>query len=130
MLNFKQRGGENLKDAWYRICDAQNRSTRKKSTIVLLHNFYVGVTTWYRFALNIVTGGIFLSSHPMDAFSAMIKLVRSPPITINETTLTLEHVMRRLEVTENKMSTFENIENIEKRLIINLLNLSQLWEPH
>ena len=30
VLNFKQREGENLKDAWYRICNAQNRSTRKK----------------------------------------------------------------------------------------------------
>ena len=31
ILNFKQREGENLKDAWYRICNAQNRSTRKQS---------------------------------------------------------------------------------------------------
>ena len=36
VLNFKQRGGENLKDAWYRICDAQNRSTPKQTTTVLL----------------------------------------------------------------------------------------------
>ena len=35
VLNFKQREGENLKDAWYRICNAQNRSTRKQSTSVL-----------------------------------------------------------------------------------------------
>ena len=58
VLNFKQRGGESLKDAWYRICDAQNRSTRKQSTTVLLHNFYVGVTTWYRFVLDTITRGI------------------------------------------------------------------------
>ena len=38
VLNFKQREGENLKDAWYRICNAQNRSTRKQSTSVLLRN--------------------------------------------------------------------------------------------
>jgi hypothetical protein len=25
VLNFKQRGEESLKDAWFRICDAQNR---------------------------------------------------------------------------------------------------------
>ena len=48
VINFKQREGENLKDAWYRICNAQNRSTRKQSTTVLLRNFYVGVTNWYR----------------------------------------------------------------------------------
>ena len=42
VLNFKQWEGENLKDAWYRICNAQNRSTRtrKQSTSVLLRNFY------------------------------------------------------------------------------------------
>ena len=69
--SFKQQGGESLKDAWYRICDAQNRSTRKQSTIILLRNFYVGVTTWYRFVLDTITGGNFLSSHPNDAFNTM-----------------------------------------------------------
>ena len=39
VLNFKQREGENLKDAWYRICNAQNRSTRKQSTSILLPQF-------------------------------------------------------------------------------------------
>ena len=38
-LNFKQREGEKLIDAWYRICNAQNRSTCKQSTTVLLRNF-------------------------------------------------------------------------------------------
>ena len=43
VLKSKQREGENLKDAWYRICNAQNRSTRKQSTPVLLRNFYVAL---------------------------------------------------------------------------------------
>src|SRR3989337_3567560 len=116
VLNFKQRGGESLKDAWHRICDAQNRSTRKQSTTVLLRNFYVGVTTWYRFVLDTITGGNFLSSHPMDAFNAMGNLVGSPPITINATTLTLEHVMQRLDAIENKMPTIEHIENLDKKI--------------
>ena len=71
VLNFKQRGGENLKDAWYRICDSQNRSTHKQSTTVLLQKNYVGVTTWYRYVLDTITGDYFLGSHPMDAFNAM-----------------------------------------------------------
>ena len=61
VLNFKQRGGESLKGGWYRICDAQNGSTRKQSTIVLC-KFYVGVTTWYRFVCDTITRGNFLSS--------------------------------------------------------------------
>ena len=58
VLNFKQRGWENLKDAWYRICNAHNRSIHKQSTVVLLRSFYVGITTWYRFVLDTITGGI------------------------------------------------------------------------
>ena len=54
VLNFKQRKGEIFKDAWYRICDAQNRSTRKQSTTFLLRNFYVGVTTLYRLCLTLL----------------------------------------------------------------------------
>jgi hypothetical protein len=57
VLNFIQRG-ENLKDAWYRICDAQNGSTRKQSTTGLLRNFYMGVTIWYRYVLDTISGVI------------------------------------------------------------------------
>ena len=67
VLNFKQREGENLKDAWYRICNVQNRSTMKQSTSVLLRNFYVGITPWNRCVLDIATGGDFMSSHTFDA---------------------------------------------------------------
>ena len=58
VLNFKQREGENLKDAWYRICNVQNRSTGKQSTSVILRNFYVGASPWYRYILDTITGGI------------------------------------------------------------------------
>ena len=89
VLNFKQMGGENLKDTWYKICDAQNISTRKQSTIVLLRNFYVRITTWYIFVLDTITGGNFLMCPSMDAFNAMGNLVGSPPITINENDINL-----------------------------------------
>jgi hypothetical protein len=52
----------------------------------------------------------------MDAFNAMGNLVGSPPITINETTLTLEHVMQRIDAIENKMPTVEHIENLDKKI--------------
>src|SRR3989337_3486609 len=94
VLNFKQREGENLKDAWYRILNAQNRSTRKQSTTVLLRTFYVGVTTWYRFLLDTITGGSFLTCPTLDAHNALVNLVGSPPILVNGTPLMLEHVMQ------------------------------------
>ena len=121
VLNFKQRGGENLKDDWYRICDAHNRSTRKQSVTILLRNFYVGITTWYRFVLDTITRGNFLMCPSMDAFNAMGNLVGSPPIMINETTLTLEHVMERLDAIEKKMITQEHLESLDKN-IHNLAN--------
>ena len=87
VLNFKQREGENLKDSWYRICNAQNRSTRKQSTLVLLCNFYVGVNPWYRYILDAITGGNFLMCPSLHAFNAMGDLVGALPITVNETIL-------------------------------------------
>ena len=71
VLNFKQRGGESLKDAWYRICNAHNRSIHKQYTVVLLCCFYVGITTWYRFILDTITGENFLMCPSLDAFNAM-----------------------------------------------------------
>ena len=99
--------GENLKDAWYRICNAQNRSTRKQSTSVLLHNFYVGANPWFRYILDTITRGNFLGSHTFDSYNAMIDLFGSLPLLVNGTMLTLEHVMQRLEIIENKVSTIE-----------------------
>src|SRR3990170_1950291 len=60
--------------------------------------------------------GIFLMCPSTDAFNAMGNLVGSPPITVNETTLTLEHVMQRLEAIESKMSTIEHLENLDKKI--------------
>ena len=64
VLNVKQRERETLKDACYRICNTQNRSTHKQSTTVLLHNFYVGVTPWNRYVLDTITGGISWGATP------------------------------------------------------------------
>jgi archaellum component FlaC len=76
----------------------------------------VGITTWYRFVLDTITGGNFLMCPTLDAFNAMGNLVGSPPIITNETTLTLEHVMQRLEAIENKMPTIEHLENLDKKV--------------
>ncbi|KAE8808436.1 Far1 [Hordeum vulgare] len=40
----------------------------------------------------------------------------SSPIMVNGTTLTLEHVMRRVDVIENKVATIELIENLDKKI--------------
>ena len=38
-----------------------------------------------------------------DAYNGMLDLFGRPPVFVNATTLTLEHVMQRLEIIENKM---------------------------
>ena len=58
----------------------------------------------------------------------MGNLVGSPPLMINETTLTLEHVMERLDAIEKKMLTEEHIEIWIKGCIILLLKLDQKRE--
>ncbi|KAE8787336.1 Far1 [Hordeum vulgare] len=88
VLNFRQNEEENLKDAWYRICNAQSRSTR----------------------------GNFLGSHTVDSYRAIINLVGSPPLMVNGTILTLEHVMQRLDAIESKIATVELIEGLDRKI--------------
>ncbi|KAE8782392.1 Far1 [Hordeum vulgare] len=88
VLNFRQNEEENLKDAWYRISNAQSRSTR----------------------------GNFLGSHTVDSYGAIMNLVGSAPLMVNGTTLTLEHVMQRLDAIENKTATVELIEGLDRKI--------------
>ena len=53
----------------------------------------------------------------------MIDLLGPPPLLVNGTVLTLEHVMQRLDITENKIATVELIENLDKIFTIRLPNM-------
>ena len=46
----------------------------------------------------------------------MLDLFGSPPLLVNGTMLTLEHVMQKLEIIENKVPTVELIENLNKKI--------------
>ena len=76
--------------------------------------FYVGITTWYRFVLDMITGGNFLMCPSLDAFNTLGNLVGSPPLVINETILTLEHVKTRCYQKEN--AYLEHIENLDIKI--------------
>ena len=78
--------------------------------------FYVGITPWHRYVLDTITGGNFLGSHTFDSYNDMLDLFGSPPLLVNGTILTLEHVMQRLEIIENKVATVELIENLDKNI--------------
>ena len=79
VLTFKQRGGESLKDAWYKINNARHRSIKKPLDTVLLRNFYVAITSWYRYVLDTITGGNFLGINALEAFNVIEGLVGIPP---------------------------------------------------
>ena len=57
-----------------------------------------------------------MGSHTFDSYNAMIDLFGPPPLLVNGTILTLEHVMQRLEIIENKVATVELIENLDKKI--------------
>ena len=46
----------------------------------------------------------------------MIDLFGPPPLLVNGTIFTLEHVMQQLEIIENKVATVELIENLDRNI--------------
>ena len=46
----------------------------------------------------------------------MLDLFGPPPLLVNGTVLTLEHVMQRLEIIANKIATIELVENLDKKI--------------
>ena len=57
-----------------------------------------------------------MSSHTFDAYNAMLDLFGPPPLLVNGTILTLEHVMQTLDIIENKIASVELIENLDKKI--------------
>ena len=73
--------------------------------------------------IDTITRGNFLGSHTFDSCNVLIDLFGSPPLLVNGTVLTVEHVMQRLEIIKNKVATVELIENLDKRSTIKLPNM-------
>ena len=123
--SFKQQGGESLKDAWYRISDVRHRCTKKYSNLILLRNFYVGISSWNRYVLDTLTGGNFLGTPALEAWNLIESLEGIPPINV-KTEITLGDVVERLSSLEKSLPNFfvnvsqinESIESINKRIII------------
>ena len=97
VLSFTQRGGESLKDAWYRINDSQKRATKKQSTTILLRNFYIRIISWNRFLLDTSINGNFIEAPVWEAVNVIENLVGSLPIASIKEDITLAHIMGKLE---------------------------------
>ena len=57
-----------------------------------------------------------MGNYTFDSYNAMIDLLGPPPLLVNGAVLTLEHVMQRLDIIENKIATLELIENLDKKI--------------
>jgi DNA-directed RNA polymerase subunit H (RpoH/RPB5) len=92
--------------------------------MILLRNFYVGITSWYRYVLDTLTGGNFLGTPTLEACTLIESLVRVPPIHVVKTEVTLEKVLEKLSSLEKSLPNIhdntsrvnELIESIGKRI--------------
>src|SRR3954462_6795638 len=126
VLTFTQRGGESLKDACYGINDSQKRATKKQSTTILLRNFYVGITSWNRFVLDIAINGNFIEAPVWEAPNVIENLVGSLPIASIKEDITQAHIMGKLEKIELEMPSIDRVNELDRKIQGNLnrLNIS------
>src|ERR1044072_9460875 len=120
VLTFAQRGGESLKDAWYRINDSQKRATKKQSTTILLRNFYVGITSWNRFILDTAINGNFIEAPVWEALIVIENLVESLPIHSIKEDITLAHIMGKLEKIELEVPSTDRLNQLDRKIQGNL----------
>src|ERR1043165_9216551 len=123
VLTFTQRGGESLKDSWYRINDSQKRATKKQSTAILLINFYVVINSWNRFLLDTAISGNFTEAPVWEALNVIENLVGSLPIASIKEDITLAHIMRKLENIELEMPSIDRMNELERKIHRNLNRL-------
>src|SRR4051812_22193320 len=123
VLTFTQRGGESLKDAWYKINDSQKKATKKQSTTILLRNFYVGITSWNRFLLETAINGNFIEAPVWEALNVIENIVGSLPIASIKEDITLAHIMRKLEKIELEMPNIDRVNELDRKIQGNLNRL-------
>jgi hypothetical protein len=68
---------------------------KKYSTMILLRNFYVGISSWNRYVLDTLTRGNFLGAPALEACNLIESLVGVPRINVIKTEITLEEVMKK-----------------------------------
>jgi hypothetical protein len=94
--------------------------------MILLRNFYVGISSWNRYVLDTLVGGNFLGTPALEACTLMEGLVGVPPIHVVKTEITLEEAIEKLgslekslpNILDNASQVNEAIESIGKRITI------------
>ncbi|KAE8773478.1 Far1 [Hordeum vulgare] len=104
--------------AWDEVQSMLNKEEVEEADFLqpYLHLLSPSLIEVLRYILDTIVGGNFLGSHTIYSYRAIINLVGSPPLMVNGTLLTLEHVMQRLDAIENKIATVELIEGLDRKI--------------
>ena len=94
--------------------------------MILLRNFYVGISSWNRYVLDTLIGGNFLGAPAMEAYTLIESLVGVPPTNVAKTEITLKEVVKKLDSLEKSLPnllidtthTNELIGSINKRVTL------------
>ena len=65
VLHFKQRKGENLKDAWFRMLESYRSCNIEGDFKILIHNFYIGLILPHKYLLDVAAEGEFIETDPI-----------------------------------------------------------------
>jgi hypothetical protein len=71
--------------------------------MILLRNFYVGISSWNRYVLDTLAGGNFWGTPTLEACTLIKSLVGVPPINVVKTEITLEEVLEKLSSLEESL---------------------------
>jgi hypothetical protein len=74
--------------------------------MILLRNFYVGITSWNRYVLDTLVGGNFMGTPALEACTLIESLVGVPPIHVVKTEITLEEVIEKVGSLEKKFAKY------------------------
>ena len=80
VLHFKQRQGENLKDAWFRMLESYRSCTIEGDFKILIRNFYIGLTLPHRQLLDFAAKGGFIEVDPSSTYEIIEAIVVVLPL--------------------------------------------------
>ena len=118
VLHFKQRQGENLKDAWYRMIESYRSCTIGGDFKILLRNFYVGLTVSHRQLLDFAAKGSFIDIDPNIVYEIIEGIVGVLPTHkgLHHTQEGTQVFEKICEVTKILQKSLEPLKNVSGNL--------------
>ena len=129
VFHFKQRQGENLKDAWLRIMESHRNCTSKINLRILLRNFYVGLNMSHRQLFDCVGKGNFIETDHHITHEVIEGIVgtlpqQKGPHPTQEETQVFEKICEVTKILQKSLEPLKNINgNIHRmNMLITLYN--------